>query len=99
MPSLGRYVPLPQEEPTAPKERVQYPGSESPGIHIIDTTHPKTETLWGRWAPCVAILLVANILVLAFAAATLRTLVSDLALRLEAVDTRALPRPDTLFGL
>ena len=99
MPSLARYVPLPQEEPTAPKERVQYPGSESLDIHNIDTTHPKADTLWGRWAACVAILLVTNILVLAFATATLRTLVSDLALRLEAVDTRALLRPDTLFGL
>ncbi|KAH9899218.1 hypothetical protein C8Q73DRAFT_663003 [Cubamyces lactineus] len=103
MPSPRRYVPLPQDEPGAIKEhiRVRYPDSGSPNAHIIGTTHPTTDTISGRWIACVAILLVANTLVLAFAAATLRTLVSDLTLRLEAaaLDTRSLPRPDTLFGL
>lgn len=103
MPSPTRYVPLPQDEPGAIKEhvRVRYTDSESPDAHIIGTTHQTTDTISGRWIACVAVLLVANILVLAFAAATLRTLVRNLTLRLEAaaVDTRALPRPDTLFGL
>ncbi|KAI0763051.1 hypothetical protein BD413DRAFT_584498 [Trametes elegans] len=47
----------------------------------------------------LAALLAANVIALALAAHTLRALYRELETRLEAVDTRALPRPDPLYGL
>ena len=47
----------------------------------------------------LAALLAANVIVLALTAHTLRALYRELETRLEAVDTRALPHPDPLYGL
>ncbi|KAI0325172.1 hypothetical protein GY45DRAFT_1374955 [Cubamyces sp. BRFM 1775] len=92
------YVPLPQEVLGKAKEQHTFTSDDTAETRAIDTIYPM-DTLSGRWAACVVVLLVVNALVLALAATTLRRFIRDLALRLEAVDTRDLPRPDTLFGL
>ncbi|KAL7277246.1 hypothetical protein ACG7TL_009099 [Trametes sanguinea] len=51
------------------------------------------------WAATVALLFFTNVLTLCVAAWEMKSLIHDLAARLEAVDTRDLPRPDPLYGL
>ncbi|KAI0355994.1 hypothetical protein OH77DRAFT_1424287 [Trametes cingulata] len=53
----------------------------------------------GLWTLSVLLLFLINTVVLTSAAVTFITLHQDLETRLEAIDTRALPRPDPLYGL
>ena len=61
----------------------------------------RSSALRGMVVPlaCASIALLANLLLLVYASSSFRAILGQLEEALDVVDTRALPRPDPLYGL